>query len=107
MLNVKKLFTAFPSFLYINSITQQCNFSGLLLYTSVQLGLSHYRRNTDSRCLRKGAEEYTWSHKGEITGDSRALHNEELHSLCSSLNITQVTKSKMCRGKQTYMPSLG
>jgi hypothetical protein len=33
----------------------------------------------------------------EVTGDSRKLHNEELHNLYSSLNIIRMMKSKRVR----------
>jgi hypothetical protein len=33
----------------------------------------------------------------EVAGEWRKLHNEELHNLYSSLNITKVTKSRSMR----------
>jgi hypothetical protein len=35
--------------------------------------------------------------RGEVTGAWRKLHNEELHNLYSSPNITRMTKSKRMR----------
>jgi transcription termination factor 2 len=35
--------------------------------------------------------------RDEVTGDWRKLHNEELHNLYSSLNITRVIKSRRMR----------
>jgi hypothetical protein len=35
--------------------------------------------------------------RGEVTGDWRKLHNEELHNLYSSPNIIRMIKSKRMR----------
>jgi hypothetical protein len=35
--------------------------------------------------------------RDEVTGDWRKPHNEELHNLCSSLNIIKVIKSRRMR----------
>jgi hypothetical protein len=35
--------------------------------------------------------------RDEVTGGWRKLHNEELHNLYSSLNITRITKSRRIR----------
>jgi len=35
--------------------------------------------------------------KEEVAGDRRRLHNEELHNLCTSLNIIRVIKSRRIR----------
>jgi hypothetical protein len=35
--------------------------------------------------------------RNEVTGDWRKLHNEELHTLYSSLNIIRMTKSRRMR----------
>jgi hypothetical protein len=37
------------------------------------------------------------SKRDEVTGDCRKLHNQELHSLCSSLRIIKVIKSRRMR----------
>jgi hypothetical protein len=42
--------------------------------------------------------------RDEVTGDWRKLHNEELHNLYSSPNVTRMTKSKMIyAGQATRM----
>jgi len=38
-----------------------------------------------------------WPKRDEVTGEWRKLHNEELNDLYCSLNIVQVTKSRIMR----------
>jgi hypothetical protein len=45
----------------------------------------------------QGAEENVWSEGGEVTGDWRKLHNEELHNLYSSPSIIRMMKSRKTR----------
>jgi hypothetical protein len=39
----------------------------------------------------------TWTKRDDATGESRRLHNEELHDLYSSPNIVRVIKSRRMR----------
>jgi hypothetical protein len=52
----------------------------------------HRLRVSEKRVLRK-----IFGHKREEDGSWRKLHNDELHSLYSSLNIVRVIKSRRRR----------
>jgi hypothetical protein len=52
----------------------------------------HRLRVSENRVLRR-----IFGPKGEEDGSSRKLHNDELHSLYSSLNIVRVIKSRRMR----------
>jgi hypothetical protein len=39
--------------------------------------------------------------RGQVTGGLRNLHDEELHNLCSSANITMEIKMEMCTACST------
>jgi hypothetical protein len=47
----------------------------------------------ENRVLRR----ICWPKKGEVTGERRKLHNEELHDLHSSPNIVWVIKMRRMR----------
>jgi hypothetical protein len=59
---------------------------------SVTLGQEHRLRVFENRVLRR-----IFGPKREKDGSCRKLHNDELHSLYSSLNIVRVIKSMMMR----------
>jgi hypothetical protein len=60
---------------------------------SLTLGEEHRLRVFENRVLRK-----IFGPKREEDGSWRKLHNNELHSLYSSLNIVRVIKSRRMRG---------
>jgi hypothetical protein len=45
----------------------------------------------------QGAEENIWAKTDEVMGDSRKLHNKELHNLYSSPSIVRMIKSRRMR----------
>jgi hypothetical protein len=57
------------------------------------LGQEHRLRVSENRVLRK-----IFGPKREEDGSWRKLHNDELHSLCSSPNFVRVIKSRRMRG---------
>jgi hypothetical protein len=60
---------------------------------SLTLREEHRLKVFESRVLRR----IFGPRRGELTGDWRKLHNEELHKLYSSSNIIRMIKSKMKR----------
>jgi hypothetical protein len=56
------------------------------------LGKEHRLRASENRVLRK-----IYGPRREEDGSWRKLHNDEFHSLYSSLNIVSVTKSRRMR----------
>jgi hypothetical protein len=59
---------------------------------SLTLGEEHKLRGFENRVLRR-----IFGPKREEDGSCRKLHNDELHSLYSSLNIIRVIKSRRMR----------
>jgi hypothetical protein len=59
---------------------------------SLTLGEEHGKRVFENRVLRR-----IFGPNSEVDGSWRKLHNDELHSLCSSPNIVRVIKSRRIR----------
>jgi hypothetical protein len=60
---------------------------------SLTLREEHRLRIFENRVLRR----IIGPNRNEVAGDWRKLHTEELHNLCSSLNIIRMLKSRRMR----------
>jgi len=72
-----------------------------VLYGYGTLGLSYEGRNIDWGCLKTGCREENLDlTREQVTGSSRKLHNEELHSFYNSQNIIRMICSMHWRNKK-------